>query len=242
VSGASVTSKDLFLFCNHGFGWPFSKRIVRRLRKRTRVTLVYSGRLPITMRRGTIAPIRARFIFFIRKVSIQILAWMYGATVRTVPDVNAPEFIRTIPAGAEGIVAGFNQIFKREAIESFGALVNFHASLLPLYRGPVPCYWVLKAGEQRTGYTLHRISELIDKGEILFQEAISCKGVRSEYRLDSMLARAAQHTLDRYISHRLDGEPWRSVRLDAFSIYAVQVNYGRRPEPDGNGAVAASKL
>ncbi len=127
-------------------------------------------------------------------------------------------------------MTGFNQIFRRQSIDSFRTLVNFHPSVLPLYRGPVPSYWVLKNGEKQTGYTLHVITERIDCGEVLYQEVVSCADVRSEAALNRRIARAALGTLERYLAHLRSGSEWQAVAVDAHSIYKVPVNYGRRPE------------
>ena len=54
---------------------------------------------------------------------------------------------------------------------SHGA-VNIHPSLLPLYRGPSPSYWVLKNKERITGLTSHYIDDGIDTGDIIYQVEI----------------------------------------------------------------------
>jgi methionyl-tRNA formyltransferase len=41
------------------------------------------------------------------------------------------------------------------------------ASLLPAYRGPAPLFWQFRAGETRTGVTLHRMDARADSGPIL---------------------------------------------------------------------------
>lgn len=71
------------------------------------------------------------------------------------------------------VVAGFRRILSPEIIQipRLGC-VNVHPSLLPRYRGPNPCYWVLKNGEVETGVSLHFIDEGIDTGDIIRQETI----------------------------------------------------------------------
>lgn len=44
---------------------------------------------------------------------------------------------------------------------------NFHASLLPSYRGRSPLNWALIRGERRTGVTLHAMTPQVDCGGIL---------------------------------------------------------------------------
>ena len=52
------------------------------------------------------------------------------------------------------------------------AALNLHGSLLPAYRGRAPLNWVLVNGEQRTGVTLHHMTEAADAGDIVGQRPI----------------------------------------------------------------------
>lgn len=219
---------SIFLFCNHGFGLPFSLRAIRMLSHKRRLVLVYyvtryswkqllhPGRLYLAL------------WYFALKSYVDLLCKLKGARSVCVHDVNSAEFLDTVPPHSHGIVCGFGQIFKRRAIDSFQSLVNFHPSILPYYRGPVPSRWVLKNGERQTGYTLHRISERIDAGEILFQESVECDGMQSENALNRKIALAAQSTFARYLTHLLSGSTWTKVTLDARSVYRVLLDYGTR--------------
>lgn len=51
--------------------------------------------------------------------------------------------------------------------------LNFHASLLPKYRGPEPLIRQLLNGETRGGVTLHKIEKNFDTGLICFQKEFS---------------------------------------------------------------------
>ena len=46
---------------------------------------------------------------------------------------------------------------------------NFHASLLPAYRGKHPLFWALRNGERWTGLTVHVMDGGLDTGDILYQ-------------------------------------------------------------------------
>ena len=50
--------------------------------------------------------------------------------------------------------------------------LNLHPSLLPAYRGPAPLFWQFRAGEERTGVTLHFMDEGADTGDIVFQAEV----------------------------------------------------------------------
>jgi methionyl-tRNA formyltransferase len=224
--GPSVLS--VFLFCDIGYGWTFSLSALRFLRRRGRLTLVYSGAATRTGRR--VQPERFwKIKAAARRLCIRVLARLCSATVRVDADVNAPSFRESIPPGSHGVVAGFNQIFRAELIEHFATVVNFHPSVLPLYRGPVPSYWALRNGEEKTGYTLHVLTPRIDAGPVLYQGVVPCASAGSEFELNRRIARAAVPTLEKYLQHLLSGTSWTTVTVDAHSVYKVPLDYGKRP-------------
>jgi methionyl-tRNA formyltransferase len=84
----------------------------------------------------------------------------------------APLFRRRMRALAPDlfIAVGYAQILKPEILvvpKLFAA--NFHASLLPRYRGKHPVFWTLRAGERWAGLTVHLMDQGIDTGDILYQ-------------------------------------------------------------------------
>lgn len=50
--------------------------------------------------------------------------------------------------------------------------VNLHPSLLPAYRGPTPLFWQFRAGETRTGVSLHAVDGGTDTGSLIAQQAV----------------------------------------------------------------------
>jgi methionyl-tRNA formyltransferase len=56
--------------------------------------------------------------------------------------------------------------------------INFHGSLLPLYRGRTPHVWAIINNEKETGITAHLITEGCDEGDILYQEKLP---IESDY-------------------------------------------------------------
>lgn len=60
-----------------------------------------------------------------------------------------------------------------DVLELFqGNAYNIHYSLLPQNRGPNPENWALIHGHTVTGVTLHKMSNQIDKGNIIFQNQV----------------------------------------------------------------------
>jgi methionyl-tRNA formyltransferase len=68
------------------------------------------------------------------------------------------------------------------------ACLNLHPSLLPAYRGPDPLFWQLRRGESHTGISLHHVSQTLDAGDIVAQQAVPLPDGASREQLDTLLA------------------------------------------------------
>jgi len=99
----------------------------------------------------------------------------HGVEIERCGDVNASPFVERIRSLAPDLllIAGCSQILRAE-IRSAARLgvVNFHPSLLPLYRGKEPLFWAILYGESRTGCTAHHVTDAIDAGPILLQREV----------------------------------------------------------------------
>jgi methionyl-tRNA formyltransferase len=69
---------------------------------------------------------------------------------------------------------------------------NFHASLLPHYRGRHPVFWALRNGERWSGLTVHAMDTGVDTGDILYQE-------RVQTRWDDSVASLYSRIMDRSV-------------------------------------------
>lgn len=76
----------------------------------------------------------------------------------------------------------------------YGCL-NLHPSLLPAYRGPTPLFWQARAGERRSGVTLHEVDEGLDTGHIISQLAFDWPEGASLRELEQLGAMAGAHLL-----------------------------------------------
>jgi methionyl-tRNA formyltransferase len=215
----------LYLFCNDRYGRAFRDVAISFCVERgLPMTLVYSvkGASP----RGKLAASYFRALLFLREM---IEGQRAEIRVVLVEDVNSDTFRAGVAPDAVGIIAGFNQIFDPDTIARFDSLVNFHPSLLPLYRGPVPSYWCLQNREARTGYTLYEITEEIDAGRVLFQETVEIREGMDEAALDEAIASYGARTLRRYLKHLTSGKQWTPVVLDAYRIYQTHLEYASFP-------------
>lgn len=217
----------VFLFCNQRYGIPFVETAARFARENglsIRVMLS-AGRKPAAggaMPRRLASAVR-RWLVARRK------ARRWGLPVTIVPDVNAPRFRSAIGEEDHGVIAGFNQIFEPATIKCFRSLVSFHPSLLPLYRGPVPSHWCLANDETTTGFTLHEVTERIDAGHHLHQQAVPIHPGDDVHRLDRRIGETATPVLWRWLKHCMSRDPWTPLCLDAQSMYKVHVDYASYP-------------
>lgn len=71
------------------------------------------------------------------------------------------------------ILAAYGQILPNDILEipKYGSL-NVHPSLLPRWRGPSPVQATILANDQKTGVTIMKMTEKVDKGPILGQKEI----------------------------------------------------------------------
>jgi hypothetical protein len=130
-----------------------------------------------------------------------------GAEVIEVRTLRDPGLRERIAAFEPDLLCAvfFNQIVPAalREIPALGSL-NVHPSRLPDYRGVSPCFWVLARGEARTGITIHRMTDVLDRGAILARDTVE------------ILRRDTVHSLYRRCARRggellagLLDEPWR---------------------------------
>ena len=60
------------------------------------------------------------------------------------------------------------EIIKQETLEKINIdIINFHPGLLPKYRGLFPNFYSLMNNEKNIGFTLHKVNNKIDSGQII---------------------------------------------------------------------------
>lgn len=100
-------------------------------------------------------------------------------TITDIRKVNLDDSVRRIRSYRPDVLIsiGGNQIFKRRLIDAAPqGMLNVHTSLLPLYRGLMPTFWVLKNDERETGVSVFIVDEGIDSGDIVVQRRIPIHG------------------------------------------------------------------
>jgi len=112
--------------------------------------------------------------------------------------------------------------------------INIHSSLLPIYAGLAPYYWVLSNGEKVTGITIHYLTKKFDEGNILVQKRLEIPPGISAHCLFEELARigskalvdAIQLSLEEFEGTRQDLSQYSYFSNPDFSSYLSLLKNG----------------
>jgi phosphoribosylglycinamide formyltransferase 1 len=86
------------------------------------------------------------------------------------------------------LLGGYRRLIKdREFLEKYRKkMINVHNSFLPNFPGVKPHEEVFGSGIEMSGYTIHYVDEVMDRGEIIFQEEVfvgDCENAQEVYDL-----------------------------------------------------------
>lgn len=140
-------------------------------------------------------------------------------------DPNEPGFVNAVKGLTPDlfIAVGYGLILKPAILAAPKIIAaNFHASLLPCYRGKHPVFWTLRGGERLAGLTVHAMDPGIDTGDIIYQVA-----VRTLW--DDTVASLYGRIMDR--SEKLVGRLVDAARKGKIPL---------RPQPPGEGSYFSS--
>jgi methionyl-tRNA formyltransferase len=90
-------------------------------------------------------------------------------------NVNSPEFAEVVRSLRPdlNVSVSYDQIVRRPLLESAAlGFLNFHAGLLPRYRGRNVVNWAILNGETEIGITAHFMDEGIDSGDLVLQRTL----------------------------------------------------------------------
>lgn len=145
--------------------------------------------------------------------SVLKMTWEHGIPLYGIKRIKAVETMRILKSLSPmlGVVACFPRLITEAllAVPRLGFL-NVHPSLLPEYRGPAPLFWQLRAGEQRTGVTVHWMDAQFDTGPIAAQRLVPLSDGISEHDATRLMAHAGGRVLVDVLHHVTGGEmPYR---------------------------------
>jgi methionyl-tRNA formyltransferase len=118
------------------------------------------------------------------------------------------------------LVAAFSHILKPALLQipRLGC-INVHPSLLPRYRGPNPCYWVLARGERSTGITIHHMDDGIDSGDLIEQAELLILPDDDEWTLRVRAAQLGARRLPNVIRELVEGQAPRIPQDESLASY-----------------------
>lgn len=105
------------------------------------------------------------------------------------------------------LVTAYGQILSQEILDipPLGC-INFHASLLPKYRGAAPVQSCIANGETRTGVTAMQMDAGLDTGDMLLKEEVAIAPDETYESLSDKLSEAACRASHRVLEALLKGE------------------------------------
>ena len=123
--------------------------------------------------------------------SLAGLATAHAVQVLRTQNIHDPQLLRQLSALAADImlVACFplkipKSIWQLPRLASW----NLHPSMLPRYRGPTPLFWQLHHQERNTGISLHELTDQLDAGNIVAQQAHSLPTCTDAAKLNEWVA------------------------------------------------------
>jgi methionyl-tRNA formyltransferase len=162
--------------------------------------------------------------------SVRELAEEKGLLVRS-PDRLGEEEVRAIQELRPDLIFSFYYrlviplaILKLAPLGAF----NIHGALLPRYRGRACVNWAILRGETETGVTLHHMTERVDAGRIVDQEAVSISINDTAYDVFKKMIPAAQEVLSRSLPAILTNTAQGREQDESRATY-----FGRRRPEDG---------
>jgi methionyl-tRNA formyltransferase len=91
-------------------------------------------------------------------------------------------------------------------------IFNFHASLLPRFRGAAPIEAAIASGVSETGISLMEVVKEMDAGDVLDREAVAIEGGDNAASVTQKLSLAAKEILKRNLHSLLEGTFRREVQ------------------------------
>jgi methionyl-tRNA formyltransferase len=136
-----------------------------------------------------------------------------GATVSGVESILAPD---------KGSLEPILQSFKPDFVFSWGfpwrvpddalevakfGTINYHPSLLPRHRGPLPVAWTIRMGDDYYGVTWHRMASAYDSGPILAQRSTPTSVEDTSSDVTPLLSGIGLRMLGGVIDRAVAGDP-----------------------------------
>lgn len=143
------------------------------------------------------------------------------------PEKITPEVHAAYAAAAPdlALVMAYGHILRDDfiGVAPLGTL-NFHASLLPRYRGASPIQTAVACGEPETGVSLMRIVRRLDAGPVADREAVRIDPLDTALEIEQKLAAACAPLLARALPRLLAGDLTFAPQDDSFATFCRKLS------------------
>lgn len=136
-----------------------------------------------------------RFLYVTPKpLNLRALAKRYGFAVLLVPDIRQPA---SCGAALERLRSDilfsvfWTKKFNADFLRQFRQAINYHNGTVPDYRGLNATPWSVYRGETHSGFTVHRINEQLDLGDVLVTGAVPIQPGDSVFDIELRKTRLA---------------------------------------------------
>jgi len=158
-------------------------------------------------------------------------ALKYGIPVYQPRKVSSLTYVKIIRKINPDIIfsISWRQMLSKEILEipKMGC-INLHGSLLPKYRGFSPVVWAIINGEEKTGVTLHYMTEKPDAGDIIAQKEVKIGSRDTGKTLYDKITNSGFELFKETFPKIKDGTADRAPQNEEESTY-----FGRRKPEDG---------
>jgi methionyl-tRNA formyltransferase len=119
--------------------------------------------------------------------SVEALAARAGVPVRSLSTINDPAYLRTLRERDVDVLLSVAapEIFRRDALNAAPFVLNVHNGKLPRYRGMLPTFWALSAGDRDITITVHTMVAKLDAGDILAEFPVPIEPGESAFALSA---------------------------------------------------------
>ena len=123
-----------------------------------------------------------------------------------------------------GALVSYGKIIPDDIIQIFPhGIVNFHPSMLPVYRGPSPIETAIMHGDSFTGLTLMALSKDMDAGDIYYQEKVAIGPDDTTEQLYERFGRRGAELMVDKLHQIVDGQIAGTPQDDNLAIYCHMI-------------------
>lgn len=157
---------------------------------------------------------------------VKVLALEKGLSIHQPDDLADSAIAETLKSYVADlfVVVSYGQILSREVLDIPGLFcINLHFSLLPAYRGAAPINWAIINGETKSGATVIKMNEHMDRGDIILQKKINIEKEDTAVELSDKLAKFGAEVLVQAIDLIESGKASFTPQDEALASYAPKL-------------------